>query len=627
MDPDLRQALDRVPELPGCYLYKDGKGTVLYVGKAVNLRRRVFQYFQERADLGPKNRLLVEQIRSLETLVVGGELEALVLEENLIKRFRPRFNVLLRDDKRYPYLQVTLSEAYPRLLVTRRPHLAKDRYYGPFVHVGAMRQVLRLVHRHLGLRQCSIEIDRSLPRPCLYYDLHQCNAPCVAWGEDRAAYAEHVRQVQLLLEGREDGLVEELRARMEAAAAAERYEEAARLRDGLRAIELVRARQRVVLPEPRDVDVVALARLDDSAGVKVFFVRGGKLVDWQDCRLANAESTEPAEILSAFVKQFYSGAAAVPPEVLLSDAVADAPDLEAWLASRRGARVDLTAPRRGDKAALVRLCEANALEMLREEGTEARRFGERRPGPDAPRAAAADVEAALAELQERLGLAGPPRRMDCFDISHFQGSHTVASMVVMRDGLPDKGEYRRFRIRTVSGVDDFASMEEVVTRRYRRVRDEGGPWPDLIVIDGGKGQLSAALKALRALDLGELPVVGLAKRFEEIFVPGRLESLRLDERSPGRLLVQRLRDEAHRFAITFHRGLRAKALTHSALEDVEGVGPALKRRLLRAFGSAEAVFAASLEELCAVEGVGPRLARRLKAGPPTVSEGGAGGGA
>ena len=617
MDDALRQSLDKVPEEPGCYLYKDDRGKIIYVGKAINLRRRVFQYFQERADLSPKNRVLVAAIRALETVVVGSELEALVLEENLIKRYRPRYNVLLRDDKRYPYLQLTLSEPYPRLLVTRRPHQSKDRYFGPFVHVAAMRETLRLVHRHLGIRQCEIEIDRKLPRPCLYYDLHQCDAPCVSWGETKEQYGEHVRQAQLLLEGREDSLLDELTRRMAAASAADKFEEAARWRDGLRAIELVRQKQRVVLSEPIDVDVIALA-VEEGQGpaVKVFFIRGGKLVDWQDCRLANAEAADPAEALEAFVQQFYAGASAVPQQVLLSHPMEESAALRAWLSGKRGSRVEVITPQRGEKVALVRLCEANAREMLREESLSDpaqayRKFGDRR-GPTVGQAAARDIGAALKQLQEVFGLAAPPQRIDGFDISHVSGSHTVASMVVMQAGKPARAEYRKYKIKTVEGVDDFASMEEVVGRRYRRVKDEGGPWPDLIMIDGGKGQLTAALKALRALGLGHLAVFGLAKRFEEFFVPGKVESVRLDERSPGRLLIQRLRDEAHRFAITFHRQLRSKAITHSALDDVAGVGPALKKRLLRTFGSVEGVRGASLEQLREVEGVGPRTAARLK---------------
>jgi excinuclease ABC subunit C len=612
MEAGLRSQLDAVPELPGCYLYKDAQGKVIYVGKAISLRRRVYQYFQERADLSPKNRALVSAIRSLETVVVGSEVEALILEENLIKKYRPRYNVLLRDDKRYPYLQLTLSEPYPRLLVTRRPHQSKDRYYGPFVHVGAMRETLRLVHRHLGIRQCDIEIDRKLERPCLYYDLHQCGAPCVGWGESQAAYGEHVKQVQWLLDGREDSLSAEIARRMQAASEAEQYEDAARWRDGLRALEVVRQKQRVVLPEPKDVDVAALAEgADGGAAVKVFFVRGGKLVDWQDCRLANAEQAEPGEALLAFLQQYYAGATAIPQELLLSHPVEGSGALADWLSQKRGARVTVTVPQRGEKLSLLRLCEANALEMLKEAGEDgARAIGQRRGS--VPLAPARDLGAALRELQRELALPAPPRRIDGFDISHIQGSQTVASMVVMVDGRPARAEYRRYKVKTVQGVDDFASMEEVVGRRYARVQAEGGPWPDLIMIDGGKGQLSAALKALRALGLQHLPAIGLAKRFEELFVPGKVESLRLGPRSPGRLLVQRLRDEAHRFAITFHRQLRSKALAHSALDDVDGVGPALKKRLLRAFGSVEGVRQASLEQLRGVEGVGPRLAQRLK---------------
>jgi excinuclease ABC subunit C len=627
MDESLRRQLDGVPEKPGCYLYKDARGRVLYVGKAVNLRRRTFQYFQPKAELSPKNRALVAQIRSLETVVVGDEVEALILEENLIKKYRPRYNVLLRDDKRYPYLQLSLSEPYPRLRVTRRPHQAGDKYYGPFVHVGAMRETLRLVHRHLGLRQCDIEIDRRLPRPCLYYELHQCGAPCVAWGESREAYLEHVRQVQWLLEGREESLSAELRRRMEEASAAQNYEEAARWRDGLNALALVRRKQRIVLPDPKDVDVVALVERSTSGegeaaggpggAIKVFFVRGGKLVDWQDCRLSHADDADAAEVLEAFLRQFYAGAALVPQEILLSHPIGEHSALRDWLSGKRGSRMEIRVPRRGEKLALVRLCEDNAREMLRESGAEARVLGERRSLPVAP---GRDVEAGLERLRELLCLKAVPERIDGFDISHLQGSQTVASLVVMEGGRPARSQYRRFKVKSVEGVDDFASMAEVLERRYRRVRDEGGPWPDLIVIDGGKGQLGAALKALQGLGLAHLPVIGLAKRYEEIFVPGRVAGLRLGPRDPGRLLIQRLRDEAHRFAISFHRQLRSRALTHSALDEVPGVGPELKKRLLRTLGSVEGVRAASLEQLKAIEGVGPRLARRLKAALAPAAE-------
>jgi excinuclease ABC subunit C len=622
MTPKLRQLLDAVPEAPGCYLYKNTQGKVIYVGKAINLRRRVYQYFQERADLTPKNRILVSQIDHFETVVVGSELEALILEENLIKKYRPRYNVLWRDDKRYPYLQLTLSEPYPRLLVTRRPYLSqKDRYFGPFVHVSAMRETLRLVQRNLGIRQCDIVIDKKLERPCLYYDLHQCDAPCVRWGETQEQYAEHVRQAQLLLDGRGDNLTIELQRRMQAAAEGERFEEAARWRDGLRAFELVQQKQRVVLNEQKDMDVIAMVTEEGQGGstlgaLKVFFIRGGKLIDWQDCRLANVDPDDPGAALGAFVQQFYGGASAVPNEVLLSHAVEEPELLRQWLSQKRGTRVELSAPQRGEKSKLIQLVQANAREMVTAADLDqARKFGERRREALPMVTAGRDIDGALDQLKDVLGLPERPKRIDGFDISHFQGSQTVASMVVMEDGRPARNEYRKYKIKTVTGVDDFASMEEVVLRRYKRVLEEGLPLPDLVMIDGGKGQLSAAMKAVHALGLdGRLHLIGLAKRFEEIFVPGRVESLRLDERSPGRLLIQRLRDEAHRFAITFHRSLRAKALVHSALDDIPGVGPAMKKRLLRAFGSVDGVRAASLEQLTAIEGVGPRLAARLKEG-------------
>jgi excinuclease ABC subunit C len=618
MTPKLRELLDAVPESPGCYLYKNEQGKVIYVGKAINLRRRVFQYFQERADLTPKNRILVSQIDHFETVVVGTEVEALILEENLIKKYRPRYNVMWRDDKRYPYLQLTLSEPYPRLLVTRRPYLAqKDRYFGPFVHVSAMRETLRLVHRNLGIRQCDIVIDKKLERPCLYYDLHQCDAPCVKWGETLEQYGEHVKQTQLLLEGKGDNLTDELQKRMQAAAEAEQFEAAARWRDGLRAFALVQEKQRVVLSEPKDMDVIAMVTEEGEGGatlgaVKVFFIRGGKLVDWQDCRLSNVDPDDLGAAMGAFVPQFYGGASAVPAEVLLSHPVEEPEILRQWLSQKRGTRVELNIPQRGQKSQLIQMVQANAREMVKDDD---RRFGERQKEALNKTPAGRDIEGALEQLKEVLSLPEKPLRIDGFDISHFQGSQTVASMVVMMDGRPAPHEYRKYKIKTVAGVDDFASMEEVVGRRYRRVLDEGLPLPDLVMIDGGKGQLSAAMKAVAALGLTDkLRLIGLAKRFEEIFVPGRVESLRLDERSPGRLLIQRLRDEAHRFAITFHRSLRAKALVHSALDDIPGVGPAMKKRLLRAFGSVEGVKQATLEQLIEVEGVGPRLAARLKEG-------------
>ena len=608
MNDALADKLKTLPDSPGVYLYKNGAGKIIYVGKALRLKNRVRSYFQSSRGHSAKTLALVSHIADLEILVTGSEIDALILEGNLIKKHKPRYNVLLKDDKSFPYLLLT-DEPYPRLLITRKPHEGLGRYFGPYVHAAAMRQTQRLIHRHLGIRQCDIEIDRKRPRPCLYYDLHQCDAPCVAWGENQEAYAEHVQQSRLLLEGREDGLLTELTAKMEAASENEKFEDAARLRDSVRALNFVRLRQRVVLSEPKDVDVIALAR-DKGVAVQVFFIRGGKLVDRQSCRLAHEEGASGAELLASFIPQFYAGGAYVPEELVIGEAFEESEGLAAWLSAKRGSKVSLSFPSRGPKRDWVLMVEENARQMLKTEWDDA----EDDIGRAGAQAAARDIQGGLGELQKIFELKGPPKRIEGFDISHIQGSHTVASMVVMVEGRPKNSDYRHFKIKTVEGVDDFASMEEVVGRRYRRVLDEKRPLPDLVLIDGGKGQLGAALKALRSLGLESLPCFGLAKRLEEIFVPGREQSIQLSERSPGRLMIQRLRDEAHRFAITYHRKLRAKAIRHSALDDVKGVGPALKKALLAAFGSVEGVKKAADAELLGVKGVNARLLSSLREG-------------
>jgi excinuclease ABC subunit C len=604
--PELEEKLASLPGAPGVYLYKNQQGKVIYVGKAVNLKNRVRSYFQASKGHSAKTLALVSHIHDLEVLVTGSEIDALILEGNLIKKHKPRYNILLKDDKSFPYLVLT-DEAYPRLLITRKPHEGMGRYFGPYVHAGAMRQTQRLIHKHLGIRQCDIEIDRKRPRPCLYYDLHQCDAPCVKWGETQEQYAAHVKEARMLLEGREDGLLQELNQRMAEASGKERFEDAARLRDSIRALNFVRQRQRVVLNEPKDVDVVALIR-EKSVAIQVFFVRGGKLVDRQSCSLKNDAGASEAEMLASFLPQFYAGGAYVPEEIVLSHEFEEAEGLASWLSQKRGSQVTLSFPQRGAKRDWVRMVEENARQMLKEQW----RLEDEAPGQSGAKAAARDLQGGLQELQKLFQLGAPPGRIEGFDISHIQGSHTVASMVVMLDGRPKSSEYRHYKIKTVQGVDDFASMQEVVGRRYRRLLEEKRGLPDLILIDGGKGQLAAALKALRSLGLEGLPCFGLAKRLEEIFVPGREQSIRLDDRSPARLMIQRLRDEAHRFAITFHRSLRAKALRHSALDDVKGVGPVLKKALLGRFGSVAGLKSAPDGELLAVKGVTEKLLRAIR---------------
>jgi len=596
--------LTNLPLKPGVYLYKDDTGKVIYVGKAVNLRHRVRSYFQAGAKHSPKTQVMVQRIRNLETIVTTSELEALILESNLIKRYRPRYNVVLRDDKSYPYLKLTTEETYPRLLVSRRPHEDKNRYYGPYVSAGAMRESLRLIHKNLGIRQCNIEIDRKRPRPCLYYDLHQCAAPCVAWGESQEQYQEHVRQVRLLLEGRQDALAMDLEERMVKASESQQYEEAARMRDSLRALQVVQSKQKIVFPDARDMDVIALALKESKdACIQVFFIRGGKLIDRQTCHLSNLESSDPGEALESFLVQYYSSGAYVPAEILLQHALEESDGMAEWLAKRRGSRVTLTAPQRGEKLALVKMVEENARELFKNEDSQI----QEKIGP----AAARDRQAALLELQEVFQLPSLPRRIEGFDISHIQGSFTVASMVVAEDAFAKRSDYRKYKIKGVEGVDDFASMHEVVFRRYRRLLDEKAELPDLIMIDGGKGQLSAALKALKELNLDHLFIFGLAKRLEEFFLPGESQSVRLPERSPGRLLVQRLRDEAHRFAIQYHRSLRSKAISRSELDEVKGIGAATKQKLLKVFGGLEGVKKARLQDLLAVTGLKKNIARRL----------------
>lgn len=611
MNLALENKLALLPDKPGVYLYRNAAAKIIYVGKALNLRSRVRSYFQSSRGHSPKTLALLAQIADLEILVTSSEIDALILEGNLIKKHKPRYNILLKDDKSFPYLKLSVDEEYPRLLVTRKPHEDGARYYGPYVHAGAMRVTQRLVQRHLGIRQCDIEIDRKRPRPCLYYDLHQCDAPCVSWGESKEQYQEHVQQAQWLLEGKEDSLLQDLKQRMVQASDSGKFEDAAKLRDSIRALEIVRLRQRVVLAQPKDVDVIALAE-EGKVVVQVFYIRSGKLIDRRTCTLKNQDGADSSELLASFVPQFYAGGAYVPEEIVLSDNFEESEAVEAWLSKKRGSKVVLSFPQRGEKLKWIRMVEENARQMLKEQQETFR--DEAKAEKSEPLAPAKDLKAALEELKKVFGLAKIPKRIEGFDISHIQGSQTVASMVALIDGRPANAQYRRYKIKTVKGVDDFKSMAEVVERRYRRVLEEKGAkdLPDLILIDGGKGQLGAALKALKKLGLVRQPCFGLAKRLEEFFVPGEEKSLRLPERSPGRLMVQRLRDEAHRFAITYHRLLRSKALRHSRLDDVPGIGPAIKRSLIAAFGSVDGVRQAKDEDLSKIKGLSPQKLLRLR---------------
>ena len=590
----LEEKIDQVPERPGVYLYKDAKAQVIYIGKAASLRSRVRSYFQESRARDPKTDALVGQIRDVDYIVTGNELEALILESNLVKKHRPRYNIILRDDKHYPFLRLTANEDFPRLVVARRVQKDGAAYFGPFYPATAMRQTLRLVRQLFPLRTCRIKIDGTLPRPCLQYYIHRCNAPCTGW-ETREGYAKTVGEVQRFLEGRSDDLAMELTREMEAAAGDLKFERAAGLRDQIQALNTVREHQKIISTEEADQDIVGVVRQGADACVQLFFVRKGRLMGRESFFFDRVSGWSSGEILSAFVRQFYARDVTAAPEILLSEEPPEASLTAEWLGRRRGGRVELHAPQRGTKRELVAMAEENAALALQ---THLLARGNR-------------LQVVLDELERALNLPGPPHRVEGFDISTIQGSETVASMVVWQDGEMKKDDYKRYRIRTVTGTDDFAAMREVLTRRYGRALEGEGLFPDLILLDGGRGQLSAGMKALEDLGLDYLPIASLAKRAEEVYTPEHLQPLVLDMGSPALQALQKIRDEAHRFAITYHKKLRQRRTISSVLDQIPGVGPTVRTSLLKTLGSAKVVREASVAELAAVPKVTPKLAQRI----------------
>ncbi len=608
----LQGILQTLPTRPGVYLMRDANGQVIYVGKAINLRSRARSYFTASAQENPKTRRLAAETADLEVIVTDTELEALILEANLIKTHRPRFNVRLRDDKRYPYVKITWAQPFPRVLITRRVERDGNRYFGPYTSAAAVHQTLGLLRRSFPYLTCNRRITGEDERACLYYDLKLCLGPCIG-AVTQAEYRAMIRGLIRFLEGRSDEVIIGLETQMRAAADALNFERAAILRDQLRAVKRVVERQKIVAAAGSDQDVIAFARSNGNACVQVFFIRGGKLLGREYFLLEGAELEEDREVMTAFLKQFYEEAAYVPPEVILPDEVDEALVIEEWLRSKRGAKVTLLVPHRGRKRDLVRMAMENAVQML----SSLRAQWE---------ADAHKQEQALEELQEALGLPARPARIECYDISNTQGTEPTGSLVVFEQGVPRKSDYRRFVIRTVDGPDDYASMREVLTRRFNRWRTATSgevqgvrrvkAWallPDLLVVDGGRGQLGVALEVLAAFDLRErVLAVGLAKREEEVFLPGRPAPVRLPRGSQGLFLLQRVRDEAHRFAITHHRARRARSGLASELDAIPGIGPARRRALLRTFGSLERIRAASLEELTAVSGISHSLAAAIK---------------
>jgi excinuclease ABC subunit C len=581
-----------VPDAPGVYLFKGARGKVLYVGKARSLKKRLASYFTKGAD-SSKTDALLRSFTEVETIVTNTNLEALLLENTLIKRHRPRYNICLRDDKTYPYIKVTTGEPWPRAFVTRRVQEDGHSYFGPFWG-GLARRIMRMITRHFQIRTCSIEIDGKLPRPCLYYDLHACLGPCVAGLTTREAYAEAVRDVLLFLQGRNRELIPRLEAKMTEAATAEGFEMAAAYRDAIRTVEDVAQRQLVQSMKGESADVFGFFEAGGDVSVAVFVVRGGVLQDRREFFFEKSEEVQPAAFLESFLPQFYDVNPFLPEQVHLPVAISDPKLLEEFLLARRGAKVAVRVPKRGAAAERVELANTNAQERHR---VRFRRLG----GEEA---------LGVERLARVLDLPVPPKRIEAFDISHLQGTDSVASLVVFEDGKPKKSDYRLFGIAAQSllAPDDFRSMAEAVERRYRRVTQEGAALPDLVVVDGGRGQLQAALSALDRVGI-ELPVVGLAKREEEIWAPDRTDPIRLSTKDPALKLVQRLRDEAHRFAIKTHRGRRSKHMRETSLTDIPGVGPTRARILLRRFGSLAGVASADPRDIEAA--VGPATARAV----------------
>ena len=615
--PLIEQRLQATPERPGVYLMKDPRGTVLYVGKASVLRNRLRSYFGSPTNLPNKIRRMLGHLHDFEYIVTDSEAEALILENTLIKRYKPRYNARLKDDKTYPYLKIDLSEEFPRVYITRRVIKDGARYFGPFATAGTVRKTMDLVKRLFPYRSCTKNITGKDPRPCLEFYINRCVAPCTGYAS-KEEYAKVIGQVVLFMEGDTAAVTDDLKANMERASAGLEFERAAVLRDRIKAVEKVAEEQRIKVDSNpvNDMDVIALAQGSNETWIEVFFIRKGKLIGRDHFFMEGTQDDSEALVLGQFVKQFYQTAAlVVPPRIVVQHEPEDAAIITEWLRQVRGGAVQIVCPQRGIHKQLVQTVADNAVQGLAQhritwmDNTDI-------------------IQQAMSDLEEELSLPLPLRRMECYDISHIQGSNTVASMVVFEDGKPKPAHYRRFKIKTVDGVDDFESIREVLRRRFKRLasaraaeqRGEGqgagidsfGVIPDLVLIDGGKGQLSAALEVFLELGLDDVPLASLAKENEELFVPHSSEPIILPRDSQALYLVQRIRDEAHRFAITYHRNLRSKSSLQSPIDNVTGIGPKRKRMLMRRFGTLKGIREAAVDDIASVPGMTRSLAIRLK---------------
>ncbi len=648
MNEKIQSVLNSLPHRPGIYIMKDAQGTILYVGKAISLYNRVRSYFQESTDLSPKNRSMVAKIEDIEFLVVKNEVEALVLESNYIKQYRPKYNVLLRDDKSYPYIKVALTEDFPRVYRVRSFARDGNRYFGPYTNSGAVDATLDLLNKLFSFRTCRYDASNWAPprngepppgwkqkllaRPCTQYYIHRCTAPCVAY-TTREEYDKVIQQVILFLEGRHDEVVDQLQEKMQAAAENLNFEEAARIRDHIKAVERILEKQRIISTEGQDdQDVIALASGEDETCAQVFFFRNGKLVGREYFILQGTRESAPGEVMASFFMQFYESSPHIPAEIIVEAEPDDRAVIQAWLKEKRKGAVSISAPKRGEKVRLVEMVKQNAREVLEQQRIKWLSDSQK-------------TQLALEEIQAALNLAAPPYRIECYDISNTQGTNSVGAMVVFEAGRPKNSEYRRFKIKTVEGPNDFASHQEMLRRRFRRkasseqtaneqletstAGDDGQAeqplqheWamPDLIIIDGGKGQLSAAMEVMHELNL-DIPTIGVAKEegshtrlatAEEIYIPGSPDPIILPRSSQGLYMVQRIRDEAHRFGITYHRKLRSDRTFKSVLDEIPGIGPKRKQALMKHYGSVKAIAAASIDDLAALNGMTRDAAEKVK---------------
>ena len=598
-DLSLEEKLESLPTKPGIYQFKNSEGKVIYVGKAANLRSRVRQYFQKSRAPEPRLESMVARIVDVELVVTGSEVEALILEANLIKRLKPRYNVLLKDDKSYPYIVIT-NEPFPRVFVTRKKILG-GKYFGPYTDVKTMRFALKTIRDIFMIRSCNFDMTEAAVaagkfKVCLDYHIHKCEGPC-----EGLVSAEHynrkIGQAAQVLRGKTEVAVQSLEEEMQQYSQKLKFEEAGRVRDQIRALSVYSEKQRVVASKQVDRDIGGLTTKGDDACGVIFKVREGKVVGSQHFYLGNVEGREIGEVVELLLERYYLDAEDIPGEIVLSDAPTSMELLGEWLRSRRGEEVHLEIPQGGEKAKLVAMARNNAQYWLDELEIQRMKRGDYIPH-------------SLKSLQRDLRLESLPRKIECFDNSNIQGTDPVSSLVVFEDAKPKKSEYRKYKIKTVVGPDDFASMKEVVERRYTRMLQEQTPLPDLIVIDGGKGQLSSAVEVLEKLGIMNTPVVGLAKRLEEIFVPGQSDSIMLPRTSTGLRLLQQIRDEAHRFAITFHRQLRSKRILQTELDLVKGIGRKRAQELLEAFGSVQGVKFATEDQLAEI--VGEKVAAKIK---------------